>query len=53
MFIEISDLNSFFNPQGQVNILYTLKVKWKSVIYYSYLQWHTKPSFEMLNRPRI
>lgn len=27
MFIEISDLNRFFNPQGQVNILYTLKVK--------------------------
>lgn len=25
MFIEISDLNRFFNPQGQVNILYTLK----------------------------
>lgn len=23
MFIEISDLNRFFNPQGQVNILYT------------------------------
>lgn len=53
MFFKISDLNRLFNPQGQVNIVYTLKVKWKSVFYYSYLKWHTKPSFEMLNSPRI
>lgn len=27
MFFKISDLNRLFNPQGQVNIVYILKVK--------------------------